>query len=234
MADIFVSYARADKARVAPLIAALEAQGWSVWWDPAITGGQEFDDLIARELDAARVVIVVWTATSVASRWVRGEARIAAERGVLVPVQFDAPNLPIDARALHTIALDDWQEDAASRAFQDLRRALAAHLNSSSQGATAATASRGQGISICVLPFANMSGDREQEYFADGISEDIITDLSKVSSLSITSRNSAFSFKGKHVEMKQVARQLGVSHVLEGSVRKSGNRLRITAQLIDA
>jgi adenylate cyclase len=90
-----------------------------------------------------------------------------------------------------------------------------------------------QKLSICVLPFANMSGDAEQEYFSDGISEDIITDLSKVSALRVVSRNTAFTFKGKHVELLQVARQLKVSHVLEGSVRKSGGRVRITAQLID-
>jgi len=84
-----------------------------------------------------------------------------------------------------------------------------------------------------VLPFANMSGDAEQEYFSDGISEDIITDLSKVSALSVVSRNSAFQFKGQHVDLRQVARQLEVSHVLEGSVRKAGNRVRITAQLIE-
>jgi adenylate cyclase len=88
-------------------------------------------------------------------------------------------------------------------------------------------------ISICVLPFANMSGDAEQEYFSDGISEDIITDLSKVSALRVTSRNTAFTFKGKHVDMPQVTRQLKVTHILEGSVRKSGGRVRITAQLID-
>ena len=78
-----------------------------------------------------------------------------------------------------------------------------------------------------------MSGDPEQEYFSDGITEDIITDLSKVSALSVVARNSAFTFKGKHVDVPQVARQLKVSHVLEGSVRKAGGRVRITAQLID-
>jgi adenylate cyclase len=86
---------------------------------------------------------------------------------------------------------------------------------------------------VCVLPFVNMSGDPEQEYFSDGISEDIITDLSNISALSVVSRNSAFQFKGRHVDVRQVARQLGVSHVLEGSVRKAGNRVRITAQLIE-
>jgi len=88
-------------------------------------------------------------------------------------------------------------------------------------------------FSICVLPFANMSGDAEQEYFSDGISEDIITDLSNVSALHVVSRNTAFTFKGKQVDVRQVASQLNVSHVLEGSVRKAGGRVRITAQLID-
>ncbi len=87
--------------------------------------------------------------------------------------------------------------------------------------------------SIAVLPFANMSNDAEQEFFSDEITEDIITDLSKVSGLSVLSRNTVFTLKGRAQNLQQVARQLGVSHVLEGSVRKSGNRVRITAQLIE-
>ena len=237
MADIFVSYARADKARVAPLVAALEAQGWSVWWDPEITPGQEFDGQISAALDAAKAVVVVWTPTSVDSRWVRGEAREAADRGVLAPVRFEMARLPIDARAMHTTDFDDWELDPKSRPFQDLARALRNLIDGGPSAAapggesTAAPAPRG--VCICVLPFANMSGDSEQEYFADGISEDIITDLSKVSALSVIARNTAFTFKGKHVDVPLVARQLKVSHVLEGSVRKSGERVRITAQLID-
>ncbi len=89
-------------------------------------------------------------------------------------------------------------------------------------------------LSIAVLPFANMSGDVEQEYFADGISEDIITALSKLPQLFVIARNSSFTFKGKNVHVQEVGRNLGVRYVLEGSVRKSGNRVRITAQLIDA
>lgn len=89
-------------------------------------------------------------------------------------------------------------------------------------------------LSIAVLPFANMSGDAEQDYFADGISEDIITALSKLSQLFVIARNSSFTFKGQNVQVQEVGTKLGVRHVLEGSVRKSGNRVRITAQLIDA
>lgn len=87
---------------------------------------------------------------------------------------------------------------------------------------------------IAVLPFDNMSGDREQEYFSDGISEDIITALSKLRWFFVIARNSSFTYKGKAVHMKQVAAELGVRYVLEGSVRRSGDRVRITAQLNDA
>jgi adenylate cyclase len=87
--------------------------------------------------------------------------------------------------------------------------------------------------SIAVLPFDNMSGDPEQEYFSDGISEDIITDLSRFSNLAVISRNSSFTYKGTSVKMQQIGQDLGVLYVLEGSVRKAGNRIRINAQLID-
>ncbi|MGH6944165.1 MAG: adenylate/guanylate cyclase domain-containing protein, partial [Geminicoccaceae bacterium] len=88
--------------------------------------------------------------------------------------------------------------------------------------------------SIAVLPFVNMSGDPEQEFFADGLTEDIITELSRSHALLVISRNSAFTFKGKHPKAREVAAQLGVQYVVEGSVRRSGNRVRVTAQLIDA
>ena len=88
--------------------------------------------------------------------------------------------------------------------------------------------------SIAVLPFDNMSGDPEQEYFSDGLAEDLITDLSKISGLFVIARNSAFAFKGQAIDVKEVAEKLGVKHILEGSVRKAGGKVRINAQLIDA
>ena len=240
MADVFVSYARSDRARVAPLVAALEAQGWTVWWDPQIAAGQDFDRQIAAELKAASVVLVVWTPKSVESRWVRGEARDGAERGVLVPVRFENAELPIDVRALHTTELDSWKGDLQAPQVQEVVRAVRAtiervraHANRAAPS-VAGVAARKQRIAVCVLPFLNMSGDPEQEYFSDGITEDVITDLSKVSALAVTSRNSAFVFKGRHVDVPKVARELNVTHVLEGSVRKAGGRVRITAQLVEA
>jgi adenylate cyclase len=236
LADIFVSYAREDKNKVAPLVKALEGQGWSVWWDPEITPGDDFEALISQELGNARSVIVVWTPNSVGSRWVKGEARDAADRGVLAPVRFGDATLPIDFRAIHTTDLDAWLDDQEDEAFSSLCKSLTVKMAKTPRRGTSSSANGDARpkISICVLPFANMSGDPEQEYFSDGVTEDIITDLSKVAALSVVSRNTAFSFKGEAIDVPQVAQKTNVSHVLEGSVRKAGNRVRITAQLIDA
>jgi adenylate cyclase len=94
-------------------------------------------------------------------------------------------------------------------------------------------ASPDQRTTIAILPFTNMSGDPEQEYFSDGISEDIITDLSKIAGLIVIARNSSFTYKGRAVDVRTVGRELGVQSILEGSIRRAGNRVRITAQLID-
>ena len=88
--------------------------------------------------------------------------------------------------------------------------------------------------SLAVLPFENMSGDKENEYFSDGLAEEIINLLAQIPGLRVIARTSAFAFKGKHEDVRQIARALGVTNVLEGSVRKAGNRIRVTAQLITA
>ena len=89
-------------------------------------------------------------------------------------------------------------------------------------------------LSIVVLPFANLSGDTEQDYFVDGVTESLTTDLSRINSSFVIGRNTAFTYKGKHVDLKQIGRELNVRYVLEGSVQRSGNRLRVNVQLIDA
>ena len=115
-------------------------------------------------------------------------------------------------------------------------RVYSVHLDTPAAAGTKDSKSarpQGDKPSIAVLPFTNMSGDPEQEYFSDGITEDIITDLSKVSGLFVMARNTAFTYKGKAVKVQQVAQELGVDFILEGSVRKAGARVRVTAQLIN-
>src|SRR5437588_11852743 len=128
-------------------------------------------------------------------------------------------------------------EDMGERRLKNIERPIRVYsisLDAPPSGETSAIASthREERPSIAVLPFINMSGDPEQEYFSDGITEDIITDLSKVSGLFVVARNTAFTYKGKPVKVQEVAKDLGVNFVLEGSVRKAASRVRVTGQLI--
>ena len=134
--------------------------------------------------------------------------------------------------------LDLTFEDLGERRLKNIERPIRVYsisLDAPSSGQTSDTASAGpeEKPSIAVLPFINMSGDPEQEYFSDGITEDIITDLSKVSALFVVARNTAFTYKGKAVKVQEVAKELEVDFVLEGSVRKAGSRVRVTGQLIE-
>ncbi|HEY5072304.1 MAG TPA: hypothetical protein VII63_09760, partial [Caulobacteraceae bacterium] len=154
----------------------------------------------------------------------------------LVQLAVDGARLPMPFDQIQCADLAGWNGDIQAPGWRKVIASIA-ELTSPSAVSRAAgpQASRAPArkLSICVLPFANISGDVEQEYFSDGISEDIITDLSKVSALSVVARNTAFTFKGRAVDVGLVAGQLNVTHILEGSVRKAGARVRITAQLID-
>ena len=131
--------------------------------------------------------------------------------------------------------LDLAFDDAGEQQLKNIARPVRVYrvrLGGTAQQATAALALPDK-PSIAVLPFENMSGDPEQEYFADGVVEEIITALSRIRWLFVIARNSSFTYKGRAVDVKQIGRELGVRYVLEGSVRKAGNRVRITGQLID-
>ena len=131
-------------------------------------------------------------------------------------------------------------DDLGERTVKNIARAIRVYRARAGSGEVAARAKPETALplpdipSIAVLPFANMSGDAEQEFFADGITEDILTELSRFRDLFVISRMSAFKFKGKSINIPEVARELGVQYVVEGSVRKAGNRVRVTVQLIDA
>ena len=134
--------------------------------------------------------------------------------------------------------LDLAFEDMGAQALKNIARPIRAYRVMMAAGSTAVHASSDPPLpdkpSIAVLPFANMSGDPEQDYFADGMVEEIITALSRIRWLFVIARNSSFTYKGLAIDLKRVGRELGVRYVLEGSVRKGGNRVRIAAQLIDA
>jgi adenylate cyclase len=230
VSDVFISYARSTAVQAQAIAEALRAIGYNVWRDDEIPANRAYADVIAERLSAAKAVVVIWSAEAAKSQWVFSEANRAREDNKLVQVTVDSGRLPMPFDSIQCADLVGWSGGDT----QGWKQVVGAIAGLASPGKTlAASQPAVRKLSICVLPFANMSGDAEQEYFSDGISEDIITDLSKVSALGVIARNTAFTFKGKSVEVPEVARKLGVSHVVEGSVRKAGNRVRITAQLID-
>src|SRR5258708_400165 len=231
MSDIFTSDAGSTETPAKQIAEALRGLGYGVWRDDELPAHRAYAEVIEERLRSAKAVVVMWSAEAAKSQWVRAEANVARAAGTLVQLRLDNTVPPLPFNEIECADLVGWTGDLDAHDWKKVVASVAELI-----GETAAQPTPGPAVrkhSICVLPFANMSGDPEQEYFSDGISEDIITDLSKVSALSVIARNTAFGFKGKSPNVKEVAHQLGVSHILEGSVRKAGGRVRITAQLID-
>lgn len=235
MSRVFLSYAREDADMARAIAGAMGDAGHDVWWDGNLHGGSRFTLEIDRALKDADVVVVLWSDASVQSVWVQDEAAEGRDTGRLVPVTLGGSKPPLGFRQFQTIGLAACNGTGYPQAINDLLEAIGrtAAVQAKPEEHSPATVQQRGKISVCVLPFVNMSREPEQDYFSDGITEDIITDLSKVSALSVVARNTAFTFKGQSLDLKAVAKSLGVTHILEGSVRKAANRVRITAQLID-
>ena len=235
--DVFISYARPSEEQAHRIAELLRDEGFSVWRDDELPAHRAYSDVIEERLKSARAVVVLWCAESAKSHWVRAEADTALEAGTLVQASLDGALPPMPFNQIQCADLKGWDGDTSSPGWRKLEGSVAALVGQTGEDGipTAPAAARTQKVraSVCVLPFANMSGEPDQEYFSDGISEDITTDLSKISALEVVARNTAFAFKGQNPDVQQVAKQLSVSHVLEGSVRKAGSRVRINAQLID-
>jgi adenylate cyclase len=231
VADVFVSYARSEEEQAVRVAEVLRSAGYTVWRDDELPAHRAYSEVIEERLRAANAVVVLWSLEATKSQWVRAEADGARTAGTLVQATLDGtlPGMPFNQ--IQCADLRDWSGDVDAPGWRKLEASVAALARPHASDQIAPQ--RRQQFSICVLPFQNMSGEAEQEYFSDGISEDITTDLSKVSALAVTARNTAFTFKSSAVDVCEVARKLNVSHVLEGSVRKVGGRLRITAQLVE-
>jgi adenylate cyclase len=234
--DVFISYARHSEDEARRIVELIRDKGFSVWRDDELPAHRAYSDVIEERLKSAKAVVVLWSAESAKSHWVRAEADTAREAGTLVQVTLDGALPPMPFNQIQCADLNGWKGDTTSPGWTKLEASVAALVaGTGDENAPRDTATHAQAVraSICVLPFVNMSGEPEQEYFSDGISEDITTDLSNVSALEVVARNTAFGFKGQSPNVQEVATKLNVSHVLEGSVRKAGGRVRINAQLID-
>ena len=275
---VFLSYAREDRKRAVQVIHALEASGYSVWWDGLLESGARFSDLTEQALNNAHAVVVLWSVTSVTSHWVNDEATSGRDSGRLVPISIDGTSAPIGFRQFQVIDLAKWRGNQKAPEFGRVLRGIAALPERSGTGsgltaspafvgaaaaiktgvrpsrrglliaggATAAVAGAaglwrwgvfGPGAptdrSIAVLPFANISGDPEKDYFAAGLSAELRAQLASNMALRVIAQASSEAFDDGEDSAISKARRLGVAYLLDGNVRWSGDDVRINAELID-
>lgn len=240
MPDVFLSYSHNDRAAVQRFAVGLEAQGLDVWWDNALRSGEAFDEKIEQALREAKAVVVLWSNTSVVSRWVRAEATLADRKGKLVPVMLEACERPIMFELTHTVDLSQWRGDVRDDAwlgfigevqrFLGTERAPSPQPVPSAHGFTAFPRERER--MLAVLPFDNLSSDEEMQFFSDGVSDEIMGRIARGSKLKVIGRTSSFQFRG--ARKAEAAAALNATHVLDGSIRRSGARVRVTAHLVEA
>ena len=255
---VFLSYASQDAAAARRICEALQALGLEVWFDQsALRGGDAWDASIRRQIKECALFVPVISANTQAREegYFRREWNLAVNRTMdmadgkafLLPIVIDA-TLDVNAKVPEKFREVQWTHlpggETPDAFAEGVRRLLSGGVTRAvpvappraspagvSTGSPAPATSR-EPPSIAVLPFVNMSRDDENAYFADGLSEELLNMLAKIRGLRVASRTSAFSFKGKDIDIPTIAQKLNVAHVLEGSVRKSGKRVRITAQLI--
>jgi len=219
LADIFISYSREDRDRVTALAAALESEGYSLWWDHNLSAGGRFVAEIEEQLDSARVVLVVWSESSINSMWVADEANVGLERNILVPIAIDGVRPKLGFRQIQTIDLSDWSDSALPENFDLLKVAIAARIaNRPAPKAEEPVQHIADKPWILMEPLSAPAGDEELRELADALSEEIGTALSRFPHLLVAT------------EQQQDPR-LSARYQISGSLRRGGKRLRLTMQL---
>ena len=250
MNDIFLSYNREDSATARRFADGFAAEGLSVWWDTALRSGEAYDEVTEAALRGAKAVVVLWSPRSVVSRGVRAEATIADRCKTLVPVMIEPCERPIMFELTQTAELGHWSGDVADKAWMafldDVRRMAAKAAppipETPTTTATPPTVEEtlkpgqsGSAPSMAVLPFTNRSQLPEDEVFAEGMVEDVISALTQgVNVRVLGSMSTVHLRKSATADLSTVGRQLGVRYLLEGNVRRVGANLRVTTQLLEA
>jgi TolB-like protein/tetratricopeptide (TPR) repeat protein len=235
LADIFLSYSSKDRLQAMSIAAALERSGLSVWSDCELHGGSDFAVEIEGELASAQAIIVIWSASSVASEWVRDEATQGRDTNRLVPVLIEPILPPIGFRQRQALDLSNWDNQVSDPAFVKLIASVKRVIQWTQgyQGLTndARVAALTEPL-LAVLPFDSQSSDESVHLLSDGVAEEILHALSRARGFRVISRSSAFQFRD--ARKSDAADLLNATHILDGTVRKIGNDVRVTAQLSQA
>jgi TolB-like protein len=235
MSDVFISYARSTSTQAQQVAEALRRLGYGVWRDDELPAHRSYTDVIAERLRVAKAVVVIWSAEAVKSEWVQSEADHARADHKLVQLSIDGAPLPMPFDRIQCANLVGWSGDVDAPGW---RKVVASIRDLAGVAGLAPTPSpsKGPGTAeplLAVLAFDNLSGDPNIAYFSDGVSEEILQTVARGAELKVIGRGSSFQFRGAEKSASRVAAALGATHVLDGSVRRSGSTVRISAQLIE-
>ncbi len=235
MLDVFISYARSSAVQAQQMAATLRALSYEVWWDDQLPAHQAYAEVIEERLRSATAVVVIWSAEATKSQWVRAEADVARQAGSLVQLSIDGVMPPLPFNQIQCVDLNGWSGETDAPGWSKILAGIdelvgAAHGVFVAPEMPRLTSKH----SIAVMPFANLSNDPEQQYFADGMVEEIVGALARFKSIFVVSAGSNMILKGRLASPWEAARQLGVRYLLEGSVRKAADRVRIAVHLVDA
>jgi TolB-like protein/Flp pilus assembly protein TadD len=240
MPDVFLSYNREDVA-VAKLFAdTFASAGLDVWWDVTLRSGETYDEVTEAALRGAKAVVVLWSPRSVASHWVRAEATIAHRAKTLVPAMIEACDKPVMFELTQTADLSHWQGDPGDRAWQafqaDVRRFVAANAGMADQSPAPRPLPQPRDTrpSVAVLPFLHRSGQAEDEALCEDMVEDITVALSLNPWVGVVAASATAAYRTGARDLRQIGRELGVRYLLEGNLRRLGDSLRVTGQLVEA
>jgi TolB-like protein len=248
MSDVFISYARATELQAAWAVEALRARGFSVWRDDEIPAHRSYTDVIEERLRAARAVIVLWSTEAAHSQWVRAEANVAREAGRLVQARLDGCTLPLPFNEIQCADCTAWDGDPAHfgwlKVVQSIESLVATETTDAAPApapvaapvrpiAPGPVAAQAPERLLAVLPFDNLSGDPDTGYFSDGVSEEILHTVSRCRGLKVIGKASSFQFRGTDKATSRIVSELRATHILDGSVRRAGERIRVSAQLVD-
>lgn len=233
MADVFLSYASEDRERIFPFVGALSSRGWSVWWDRQMIPGDSFEQTIDFEIGRASCIVVFWSESALKSRWVRNEALEGLEREALVPVRLEDVRVPVAFRQSQSVDLTGTL-DTGSTGFISLCEAINQQVGSDPNVLTPAPKPpEDVRASIAVMPLRCASASDEDRFLLEGLLEGVTGRLARVPGFFVISSGTTINYLGQTVDSLSVGRSLGVRYIVDGTYRRSGNSVRVSARLTD-